>query len=313
MKCKQPSLLLHPIFLISLATLLLNDFYLKYEFHNWLTGKLSDFTGLFVFSIFLAVFFSKKKLAFLLFTGLFFIWWKSPVSNPFISFINNQLGIAIHRVVDYWDYLALSILPLAVRIKPINYPASLTRSVVIGSVGVICFFAFTATSLPRRLADNNKVLLDKSVRTRKTEKEIVRILEKNTLSPKRDTAFYEREWNDRYYLRSTKKSGELVMTPLDSISSGLYRKIDYGSLYTIPKMYVAGDSIYNLQLIINEWSRRKSEIGSRKCDFWALLRRSLFVLYFLQECKNPLGNRKSQGFWSLAFCVNYVVSEIPRI
>jgi TRAP-type mannitol/chloroaromatic compound transport system permease small subunit len=41
-------LLLHPVFILSLACLLLNDFYWKYEYHNWFTGKLSDLTGLFV-------------------------------------------------------------------------------------------------------------------------------------------------------------------------------------------------------------------------------------------------------------------------
>jgi len=34
-------LLIRPIFLISLALLLSNDFYLKYEYANWGTGKLS--------------------------------------------------------------------------------------------------------------------------------------------------------------------------------------------------------------------------------------------------------------------------------
>ena len=40
-----------PGFLIGLSLLLTNDFVLKEQFHNGFTGKLSDFAGLFVFSI----------------------------------------------------------------------------------------------------------------------------------------------------------------------------------------------------------------------------------------------------------------------
>ncbi len=42
MKSSKQSLLLHPFFIASVLLLLLNDFYLKYAYHNLLTGKLSD-------------------------------------------------------------------------------------------------------------------------------------------------------------------------------------------------------------------------------------------------------------------------------
>ena len=63
----------------------------------------------------------------------------------------------------------------------------------------------------------------------------------------------------------------------------------------------------------SESCRRKRAVRSWKGDSWGLRRRSLLVLCFSQECKKPLEIRKSQGFWSLAFSVNYVVSEIPRL
>ena len=44
-------------FNITLAILLLNDFILKDLYGNWLTGKLSDFAGLFVFSLFFSAYF----------------------------------------------------------------------------------------------------------------------------------------------------------------------------------------------------------------------------------------------------------------
>ena len=38
----RTDILLSPLFLLGLGTLLLNDFVLKYEYSNLLTGKLSD-------------------------------------------------------------------------------------------------------------------------------------------------------------------------------------------------------------------------------------------------------------------------------
>lgn len=51
--------ILHPLFLVCLALLLCNDFWLKEEFSNVITGKLSDFTGLFIFPFFWSAFFPK--------------------------------------------------------------------------------------------------------------------------------------------------------------------------------------------------------------------------------------------------------------
>ena len=260
MKSRIYTLLLHPIFLISLVLLLLNDFFLKYEFHNGLTGKLSDFAGLFVFTVFVSLIFNTHKRIALLITGLLFLWWKSPLSDSLIIFFNTQLQLPLHRVVDYSDYAALIVLPLSAFIKPIGCESSLIRSIAIWCVGIVSFFSFTATSMIRKLADDNRVELNKTVKTKKTETEIIDILKKNGMSPKKDTALYERVWDDRYYVKSRSSSGETTMTPLDSLSAGLYRKLDYGSVYTIPGMYVAGDSIYNLRIMISDWGRSKKDI-----------------------------------------------------
>ncbi|MCB1159793.1 MAG: hypothetical protein KDK45_20000, partial [Leptospiraceae bacterium] len=44
-----------PIYILSVLIWIANDLYLKNFYANWLTGKLSDFTSLFVFPIFLAI------------------------------------------------------------------------------------------------------------------------------------------------------------------------------------------------------------------------------------------------------------------
>ncbi|MCP4580716.1 MAG: hypothetical protein GY839_03815 [candidate division Zixibacteria bacterium] len=46
------NMLFNPIFLLALALLLLNDHLLKAAYPGWLTGKLSDFAGLFVMAVF---------------------------------------------------------------------------------------------------------------------------------------------------------------------------------------------------------------------------------------------------------------------
>lgn len=45
-------LLRSPLLLLAVGVLLLNDLVLKAAFHNWLTGKLSDFAGLAAVTIF---------------------------------------------------------------------------------------------------------------------------------------------------------------------------------------------------------------------------------------------------------------------
>lgn len=106
-------MLFHPAFLLGLFLLLINDFYLKQQFGNWLTGKLSDFAGLFIFPIFIASVVPSSRKWISVITGLLFIVWKSPVAEPFINLINQLPYIAIGRVVDYSDCIALMILPFS--------------------------------------------------------------------------------------------------------------------------------------------------------------------------------------------------------
>ncbi|MCF1193122.1 hypothetical protein LRR18_16155 [Mangrovimonas sp. AS39] len=143
------------LFLISVSLLLVNDFYLKYQFHNYLTGKLSDFVGLFAFPYFVSLLFKSKVKTTYILTGILFIFWKSSSSQFAIDFLNN-IGIGINRVVDYSDLIALLILPLSYRyrtkntngIKKINF---IPKEFIVG----ICSFAFIATTLPKERGEIN--------------------------------------------------------------------------------------------------------------------------------------------------------------
>ncbi len=142
--------LFRTIFLASVFLLLINDLYLKYEYHNFLTGKLSDFAGLFAFPYFLSCFFSKRIKPIYIFSGILFIIWKSEYSQPFFDFAHSY-GIGIDRTVDYTDLVSLLILPISYTYWNSNFqqfvqPKKFLKLFIIG----ICCFAFIATSVPQK-------------------------------------------------------------------------------------------------------------------------------------------------------------------
>jgi hypothetical protein len=101
------------VFLTGLIVLLINDHYLKLEFSNYLTGKLSDFVGVLIIPMFLTFIFPKWKKTNTFLTGLFFVFWKSTYSQPLIDLYNQITFIEITRVVDYSDLIALLCLPIS--------------------------------------------------------------------------------------------------------------------------------------------------------------------------------------------------------
>lgn len=132
-------------FIISLVVLLLNDLVLKQAFANWFTGKLSDFTGLFVFVLFWSALFPKNKRFIYGLTAALFVLWKSSWSQPFIDSWNSYGVLPIDRVVDLSDLTALSILPLAYFIESrSNELREIKLSPVIPFL--VSAFAFAATS-----------------------------------------------------------------------------------------------------------------------------------------------------------------------
>ena len=152
----RPSILTSPGFLVSLSLLLINDFYLKSALGGPITGKLSDFAGLFAFTLFwLALFpqFAGRICA--LVAGLFTVW-KGGYSQPLLD-IWNQIGIVrISRTIDLTDLVALSVIPIA------YYYGTRTRTEVrvptwtVALLTVVSIFAFTATSYRTKYDYENK-------------------------------------------------------------------------------------------------------------------------------------------------------------
>ncbi|WP_299161735.1 hypothetical protein [uncultured Tenacibaculum sp.] len=132
-------------FITCLVILLLNDFYLKTEYHNWLTGKLSDFCGIFVFVSFWTALFPNKKRTVYFSTALLFVIWKSPYSQPFINLFSYSL-YPIYRVIDLTDLISLLILPISYYFKPKDFFRLKLSPIILGT---ITLFSFCATSISK--------------------------------------------------------------------------------------------------------------------------------------------------------------------
>ncbi|MDX1653148.1 MAG: hypothetical protein R3277_11685 [Brumimicrobium sp.] len=132
-------------FLAGLFLLIINDWILKEQFHNWFTGKLSDFAGLFVFPLFWTALMPRYKNKIFVITALTFIYWKTPWSQAIIDLWNSWGIYSIYRVTDYTDYISLLSLPLAAYVyeKDRNKPGiNISPTLIYLSSG----FAFASTS-----------------------------------------------------------------------------------------------------------------------------------------------------------------------
>lgn len=142
-------------FLIGLLLLLLNDLVFKDQFHNGLTGKLSDFAGLFVFPLFWAAFFPRKKLFVFIATAVLFVFWKSVHSQFLIEGWNSLPFFGIQRTVDYSDLCALLILPLSYRYSNTSSGMRVPHRLIY-VIAIVSMFAFTATQFRQKIPYNNQ-------------------------------------------------------------------------------------------------------------------------------------------------------------
>jgi hypothetical protein len=265
MKAKPYTLLLHPAFLASLTVLLLNDLYLKYTWHNELTGKLSDFAGLFVFTIFLFVVFPAYKKTVIVFCILFFCWWKSPLSNSFIQFANDSLSIPLQRTVDYTDMFALAVLPVTLLIRPPVCQASFIRSAAVYAVGIISFFSFCATSMVRRPLlyypyKHNEVKFTEQFKSSLSEEEVLVKLDPEKLGYKKDSVrFYKIAEPGDFYQRVNNAPVEVYPNiPIaNNKDTSLFIKQKEGTFYILPRYILNGDTLLNMEFRISSTGLKK--------------------------------------------------------
>jgi hypothetical protein len=158
------NILITPLFVIALITLVINDHLLKAAYPGWLTGKLSDFVGLFVLAVFVYAIAgkylesSKRLLTMHIIIGLGFVIWKAAPIEIIFAELNKFVSIPLpSRVKDVSDLIALLILPISylyiarnrrLTFKPV-FPARLNRAFTT-CVLAITGLAIIATSPGRR-------------------------------------------------------------------------------------------------------------------------------------------------------------------
>jgi hypothetical protein len=150
-----------PGFLIGLLLLLTNDFVFKQQFHNGFTGKLSDFAGLFVFSLFWIAFFPRHKRLICISTAVLFVFWKSAYSQFVIEGWNSLAFFGIQRTVDYSDLWALLIVPLSYFYSGVSAEVHVPRRLV-HAIAIVSVVAFTATSYRHKASFNNQYQFETS-------------------------------------------------------------------------------------------------------------------------------------------------------
>lgn len=150
----RTDILFSPLFLIGLTTLLLNDFFLKYEYSSALTGKLSDFAGLFIFPFFFSAIFPKYTKVIYGLTILIFGYWNSAIAQGLIDSFNNT-GIHIGRTIDPSDYFAFAVLPFSyIHFKKLIAQPRLSITIPIRTAIItVAIFSFIATTLPKQEAE----------------------------------------------------------------------------------------------------------------------------------------------------------------
>jgi hypothetical protein len=138
--------LLTPLYLGAVGGLILNDFVLKGAFPGFVTGKVSDFLGLFAFAVFWAVVLPRWTSVILFATAIAFVVWKSSLSSVLIEGWNAAMPFRIGRVVDDTDLLALFVLPFSAYYLRREWSCLAPKAAHAFAVSAISLFAFAATS-----------------------------------------------------------------------------------------------------------------------------------------------------------------------
>ena len=128
----------------AVAVLLINDRILKYAFPGVITGKLSDFAGLFALAVLAGSLVPSRAGRICAAIGIAFVVWKSPLADPFIAFWNAHSSFQIARVKDWTDLIALIVLPFAARVR--IAPRRMRDYAFTTVFSAVAIFAFAATS-----------------------------------------------------------------------------------------------------------------------------------------------------------------------
>lgn len=260
MEKRQLSLLFHPVFLICLALLLINDHYLKFQWHNAFTGKLSDVAGLVVLTIFLWAIFPARSSGIVMLVAILFTWWKSSLSAGVINFFQDKLHLPVSRTVDYTDLFALAVLPFLYLVKPGSFEFSPVLR--FGKI-VVCFVSITAicaTSMQPHLfhAETGHMEFDKQYKTRLSEKDIFYKLDSMQIRYHIDSLENMQVYNnDRLYWRIRNNDTaywEKMQVQKDTM---LYYRYATAPFYIIDTLKLDNDVLYNVRFRVTDAGNKR--------------------------------------------------------
>ena len=234
-------LLLNYVFVVSIILLFINDHFLKLHFHNWFTGKFSDFLGMIIFPLFLAYIFPKLRTFSILVSFILFIFWKSPFSEGFIDFYNQILPIAVTRVVDYTDFIAFVFLIIPFLL--IKYDALLQPLKI------------------RKISPALVLFNDYSFKIPKSKTEALDELKNRNILFKKDTLRIIRRYNI--------SSESLIMNGTDLktlevdkeiLKKELEREIGFYDYYIIDSLKIGDETLKDIRFELEELSKSKVKI-----------------------------------------------------
>lgn len=157
----------------------MNDRFWKYEYANWITGKLSDFLGLFSFSLFLGIVVPSLRKRISLIVGIAFVIWKTPLSNGIISQVNRLINYEIARTIDYSDFIALFVLLASnyiltnLDIEKLRTEIKLTINPVILNILIFfSIFVFSSTSIREPSYPIGNIMINESYQVNGTNQEV---------------------------------------------------------------------------------------------------------------------------------------------
>ena len=285
MKPAKTSLLLHPVFIISLLLLLSNDFFWKQSYPSWVTGKLSDAAGLIVLALFLLELFpALSKWRTVMVTVLFFCWWKSPLSQPLIEIFHADLGVPVQRIVDYTDLLMLPVLSLVWITRPIAFVSH--QKIVRGMyflIGGATIFSLCATSMPYREISvgqmPDEIDIHEEITVKKTETQILQSLAKRHFTVQRESITYHplRTYRELYYRKFNAADSTITWQPIPADST-IYLKREQAAFYLIPKFDVDDIQLRNIRFRIS--SNKK---GTKSTVHVLGLQSNFYKAYYLDK------------------------------
>lgn len=175
--------------LLSFVILVVNDEWAKQAYPGWMTGKISDFAGLFLFALILRkVFPTYFKLSGIILAGSFFLW-KSPLSSSLLATWNESGIWHLERVIDYTDWIAVSIIPLSwlpVFGQQERLQFALPGYFRNGGIAVFCLLVFCSTSRQkshyiRPYTTSDDIVIDRHFSSSYSKSDILEILKREKI------------------------------------------------------------------------------------------------------------------------------------